>query len=608
METGWTLYSPASGKITLSDVVSGQEATLAGTFVNFKDVKITGYKFEDRNGNHAYDSADGPTTGIAWMITLTLPDGTTRTALTNAATGYYEFINLGQPGTYTLVESLSGHTGWIQTAPTSVDGKIQVLGVSGQDVALSAADGQWFGNFNLGTISGYKFQDLNQKNGRDPGEPGVNDWTIYLLDSNHNIITQTTTKTDPNQGDGWYTFEGLGVGTYIISEGAKSGWIQTYPASVTYTVSITSSGQTLGPYNFGNYQLKSLVTDSSLCYFDIDSGQGGQQFRLIFTPYESAFKLSASNPGQFYYNVFYYAEGAGSVTIWIKIPDPFVTQGAQPIHAYSGCMITGTWPNVCLTPGTELSGFTWIVDTSAPEAGYTIYKVTGSVASAGLIYVNAHLDYGYKSTTGFTKYQDPNKPDGNLDAKLGAVDVIPYLSSYTFWYSPDKVTWYEPTIQNENVFKKDPGIGGLVLRDDGTPISGVRVDISGGGTSATVYTDQDGWYMWQYKYTGKPTTFTVKLPAYWPANPGAKQEVTVKSNSFVVVNFGGSGNPIHLVSLPSAESPSSAIGTVLAGIAAMLVSCILVGILVSSGTRSFFTVKAPRTRTLRHSSRSERSG
>jgi len=41
-----------------------------------------------------------------------------------------------------------------------------------------------------------------------------------------------------------------------------------------------------------------------------------------------------------------------------------------------------------------------------------------------------------------------------------------------------------------------------------------------------------GWYMWQYKYTGKAATFTVRLPAYSLA-----QSITLKSNGFVTVNF-----------------------------------------------------------------------
>ena len=48
----------------------------------------------------------------------------------------------------------------------------------------------------------------------------------------------------------------------------------------------------------------------------------------------------------------------------------------------------------------------------------------------------------------------------------------------------------------------------------------------------TVYSDADGWYLWEYKYTGKAATFTVKLPAY-----SLSQTVTLKSNGFLVVNF-----------------------------------------------------------------------
>jgi hypothetical protein len=38
--------------------------------------------------------------------------------------------------------------------------------------------------------------------------------------------------------------------------------------------------------------------------------------------------------------------------------------------------------------------------------------------------------------------------------------------------------------------------------------------------------------MWQYKYTGKATTFTVTLPRY-----GLSRSVTLKSNGFLVVSF-----------------------------------------------------------------------
>ena len=49
---------------------------------------------------------------------------------------------------------------------------------------------------------------------------------------------------------------------------------------------------------------------------------------------------------------------------------------------------------------------------------------------------------------------------------------------------------------------------------------------------ATVYTDNDGWYLYNYKYTGKAATFTIKLPAY-----NLNASVTIKSDSMTVTNF-----------------------------------------------------------------------
>jgi uncharacterized repeat protein (TIGR01451 family) len=65
----------------------------------------------------------------------------------------------------------------------------------------------------------------------------------------------------------------------------------------------------------------SMVTDTSYCYFDRDPNTDGQQFRLIFTQeMTNTFKLTASNPGQFYYNVFYIGSYGDEVTLYITIP------------------------------------------------------------------------------------------------------------------------------------------------------------------------------------------------------------------------------------------------------------------------------------------------
>jgi hypothetical protein len=90
------------------------------------------------------------------------------------------------------------------------------------------------------------------------------------------------------------------------------------------------------------------------------------------------------------------------------------------------------------------------------------------------------------------------------------------------------------TVYSQNSFKRDPGIAGLVLNSSDEPVKNVEVLIYGptGELLATMYTDEDGWYMWQYKHKGKWADYTVELPAY-----NLAQTVTLKGNAFVIVDF-----------------------------------------------------------------------
>src|SRR5439155_22431434 len=106
-----------------------------------------------------------------------------------------------------------------------------------------------------------------------------------------------------------------------------------------------------------------------------------------------------------------------------------------------------------------------------------------------------------------------NDNDANGTLTTGTTATLNVCDNNTYMFSSVGTQ----TIQNNNAFKKDPGIGGLVLyNSDGDPVPNVTVKIydSSNKLLATVSTDQDGWYTWQYKYTGKAAMFTVKLPAY----------------------------------------------------------------------------------------------
>ena len=299
-----------------------------------------------------------------------------------------------------------------------------------------------------------------------------------------------------------------------------------------------------GPYTItGNYRLlpKSAVTAGG-CLFDVDKNpSNGQQFRLIFTPDlagTNSYKLNASNPGQFFYNVFYLGDPEDEIELKIEIPYPFVTQGATPVHIYSGVEVYGD----CYMPLDEIGGFTITgTDTVTPNGslgialddftdGFVELTVSVDVPASGLAYVRIHLDYGLKKTYGYS--QRSNSSVGGYDA---VDDVTIFnLTEYSFSYTDDTVPIDIRTIQNINVFKHDPGFAGIVIDSSDTPVEDVRVQIynSSGSLLATVYTDEDGFYFYSYKHKGKAATYTIVLPDY-----GISKSVMVKANGLVVEEF-----------------------------------------------------------------------
>lgn len=70
---------------------------------------ITGYKWNDQNGNRIWDPGEPPLED--WTIRLS---GDASKITATGAGGYYEFTDL-EPGSYTVSETLE--TGWIQTYP-----------------------------------------------------------------------------------------------------------------------------------------------------------------------------------------------------------------------------------------------------------------------------------------------------------------------------------------------------------------------------------------------------------------------------------------------------------------------------------------------------------
>jgi hypothetical protein len=335
--------------------------------------------------------------------------------------------------------------------------------------------------------------------------------------------------------------------TYTGLLGSLTYGVDSLPATFKYS-------RTIGPYGaIGTYYVDNTASvksdDTTIVSDDWEvtvyvegsefvevTSKGFQPidtFKLIFTPdvpmYPTYSRLTASNPGQFSFNVFCDAQ-TGNEEFDISIPFPFVTQGANPVHIYTG--VSGHAP-----AGTDITSQFTIDGIPVTLSSYTGTGTFGDTASititntgyTGPLYITIHLDYGLKKIAGgYSKDTSNNAKANTGKSTYGSIfDNQEYTFSVSSLFSDDDI------INNLNVFKNDPGIGGLVLDSYGYPIVNAKVQIYQGKTLyGTAYTDADGWYMCNFKYTGKPTSFTVKTSGF------ADQTVTLKANGFLVINFG----------------------------------------------------------------------
>jgi uncharacterized repeat protein (TIGR01451 family) len=222
-----------SSMIDISD--SGEKTWIGGT--------VSGYKFNDLNGNGIWEPGLGEKGLPNWTILLTkdgdINEGPVWSTVTDAD-GYYEFQSVGL-GDYKIYEIMQDY--WNNTTP-----KLKDITISKENLDARVD----FGNqhYELASISGSKYDDSNGDGVFNvPLELGISDWhSIVLKDSLGNTIQ--TTQTDQS---GNYNFKNLNPGMYIVDEDPstesavinpidpgnllKSGWsktTQTFQVTVDY--------------------------------------------------------------------------------------------------------------------------------------------------------------------------------------------------------------------------------------------------------------------------------------------------------------------------------------------------------------------------------------
>ena len=287
----------------------------------------------------------------------------------------------------------------------------------------------------------------------------------------------------------------------------------------------------------------SHFTDTSFCPL---AGPFRLLYHIELAP--NIYRLQASNPGQFYYNVFVTGTPGAPVNVSINIPYPFVTQegAGVPIQIHDG--VQDTNGDGCVEPTPRLNGYTITTQAMVPTSNsgnqiitledynptpntineLTTVTVSGTIPGTGLFYVTIHLDYSLKRTGGWTK-------NGETATGTGAYAGINIAEPQTYNFSFSGTASGSSSPQSVNEFKKPAGFMGFITNSSNSnPTQGVMVRIYSptGILLGTVYTDEDGFYLFLYKHKAKSATYTVKVP-----NFNKQQSVTIKANGYGVVNF-----------------------------------------------------------------------
>jgi hypothetical protein len=215
-------------------------------------------KFNDLDGDGVKDAGEPGLDG--WVIHLFIANKSVHQTYTTAGGGLYSFSV--PAGTYTICEQLVVSVPpWVQTFPTAGPGVVNCAatvdtpvdnptpGPLGYTVEVTAGTGcgggqqitgKDFGNIQLATKSGTKWNDVNGDHDRDlPGDVGLDGWVIHLYGTavNGSAVHQTFTTA----GGGAYSFTVL-PGNYTVCEALQANWTQTFPVAGPGIVACTAAG------------------------------------------------------------------------------------------------------------------------------------------------------------------------------------------------------------------------------------------------------------------------------------------------------------------------------------------------------------------------------
>lgn len=233
---------PMTGLTDLVNLESGDEVLTVDAGL-FQRAGLGDFVWRDNNRDGIQDAGEpglnGVTVNLLDDMGMQIDTTTTANHPMSGEPGYYNFSDL-VPGDYIVEFELPTGFGFTlrnQGMDDTVDSDADPDPMSptfGQSPTVNLISGELDETIDAGLIptrlGDFVWRDLNFNGIQDPGEPGINNVTVNLLDAMGTVVDTTTTGVHPvTMADGFYIFEEMAAGDYRVEFILPMGFAFTFP-------------------------------------------------------------------------------------------------------------------------------------------------------------------------------------------------------------------------------------------------------------------------------------------------------------------------------------------------------------------------------------------
>ncbi len=317
-----TEVDPSGYRSTTPNSHAVSIASGGGASASFGDQRlqtISGTVFEDLNANGIQDGGESGISGVVVRL-LWASTGEELMRTTTTPMGTFVFANL-PAGDYVVRQELAkGFTMVLGSAGARLAGMPGGTVYSDRSVELAktGSAGLSFGNYLIGTISGYAYTDLNANGVKEPEERGIGGTDLALLSSDG----QKTLRQIKTAGDGSFQITAIPAGDYLLRQTALAGF--HLPAS---EVPVTIQPQGAATASFGNQPAGTMTgkvfndENSNKIQDTGEAGIGGIEITLKYTLSGRILKTTTAGDGSY---LFQNLE-SGEITITETDPEGFTS-------------------------------------------------------------------------------------------------------------------------------------------------------------------------------------------------------------------------------------------------------------------------------------------